>query len=90
MTNQSKLAPVLRRAALLCGTLLAASPALADHMGPSGVGSGGGMSVFSPDTLDAGHWAAGLRLTYTRPEQRSNAELEALAGAAHPRPQHRL
>jgi hypothetical protein len=64
------------------GALLAAcaSPALADHMGPSGVGSGGGMSVFSPDTLDAGHWAAGFRLTYTRPQQRSDAELEALAG----------
>jgi hypothetical protein len=38
------------------------------------------MSVFSPDTLDAGHWAAGFRLTYTRPEQRSDEELEALAG----------
>ena len=37
------------------------------------------MSVFSPDTLDGGHWAAGLRLTYTRPEQRSDEELEALA-----------
>ena len=59
--------------------LLAAGPALADHMGPSGFGSGGGMSVFSPDTLDGGHWAAGLRLTYTRPEQRSDATLEALA-----------
>src|SRR6478672_10780896 len=55
------------------------TPALADHMGPSGVGSGGGMSVFSPDTLDAGHWAAGFRLSYTRPDQRSDAELEALA-----------
>jgi hypothetical protein len=63
------------------GVLLAvsASPALADHLGASAYGSGGGMSVFSPDTLDAGHWAAGLRLTYTRPEQRSDAELEALA-----------
>ena len=59
--------------------LLAAGPALADHMGPSGFGSGGGMSVFSPDTLDGGHWAAGLRLTYTRPGQRSDATLEALA-----------
>lgn len=59
--------------------LLSAGPALADHMGPSGVGSGGGMSVFSPDTLDGGHWAAGLRFVYTRPEQRSDAELEALA-----------
>jgi len=48
-------------------------------MGPSGFGSGGGMSVFTPDTLDAGHWSAGFRLTYTRPEQRSDSELEALA-----------
>jgi len=55
------------------------SPALADHMGASGFGSGGGITVFTPDTLDAGHWAAGLRLSYTRPEQRSDAELEALA-----------
>ncbi|MGE5562624.1 MAG: hypothetical protein ACM3ZV_04865 [Bacillota bacterium] len=63
------------------GALLAcaASPALADHMGPSGFGSGGGMSVFSPDTLDGGHWAAGFRLSYTRPEQRPDAELEARA-----------
>jgi len=63
------------------GALLAlcASPALADHMGPSGLGSGGGMSVFSADTLDAGHWATGVRLTYTRPESRSDEELEALA-----------
>ena len=61
-------------------TLLAlASPALADHLGPSGFGSGGGMAVFTPDTLDEGHWAAGFRLTYTRPEQRSDEELEALA-----------
>lgn len=37
------------------------------------------MSVFSPDTLDQGHWSAGLRLTYTRPQQRSDAALEALA-----------
>jgi len=37
------------------------------------------MSVFTPDTLDAGHWAAGFRLSYTRPERRSDAELAALA-----------
>jgi hypothetical protein len=37
------------------------------------------MTVFTPDTLDAGHWSAGFRLTYTRPEQRSDAELQALA-----------
>jgi hypothetical protein len=48
-------------------------------MGPSGVGSGGGISVFSPNTLDEGHWAAGLRLTYTRPEHRSDSALEALS-----------
>lgn len=59
---------------------LFATPALADHMGPSAVGSGGGMAVFGPDTLDEGRAAAGFRLTYTRPEQRSDAELEALAG----------
>ena len=66
---------------LLIGAALLAlnSPALADHMGPSGFGSGGGMSVFSPETMDGGHWALGLRLAYTRPEQRSNQELEILA-----------
>jgi len=67
---------------LVAGAALAvlASPALADHMGPSGAGSGGGVNVFSPDTLDEGHWGLGLRLVYTRPEQRSDAALEALAG----------
>lgn len=66
---------------LLLGAALLAlnSPALADHMGPSGFGSGGGMSVFSPETMDGGHWAMGLRLAYTRPQQRSDDELEALA-----------
>ena len=66
---------------LIVGAALAVlgTPALADHMGPSGVGSGGGMSVFGPDTLDEGHWSAGVRLAYTRPERRSDAELEALA-----------
>ncbi|MFL6731543.1 MAG: hypothetical protein ACJ8EP_04295, partial [Sphingomicrobium sp.] len=67
-----------------CGLFTAAAlmsaPAFADHLGPSGVGSGGGLSVFGPDTLDGGHWAAGLRLVYTRPEQRSDAELAVLAG----------
>jgi hypothetical protein len=72
-------APAIRRAFLLSAAIAAATPALADHLGPSGLGSGGGMSVFSPDTLDASHWAGGLRLTTTRPEQRSDEELEALA-----------
>lgn len=35
--------------------------------------------MFSPDTLDAGHWAAGLRFVFTRPERRSDAELTSLA-----------
>lgn len=61
-------------------TLLAlGSPAVADHMGASGFGSGGGMSVFTPDTLDEAHWSAGFRLSYTHPKQRSDGELEALA-----------
>lgn len=65
---------------LLAGAALMSAPAFADHVGPSGVGSGGGLSVFGPDTLDGGHWAAGLRVVYTRPEQRSDAGLAALAG----------
>jgi len=73
---------------LLSGAALLAlsAPALADHMGPSSVGGGGGLTVSSPDTLDAGHGSIGFRLSYTRPEQRSDAELQALAAdgiAAH-------
>lgn len=65
----------------VAGAALAAlaTPALADHTGPSGVGSGSGIDVFSPDTLDAGHGAVGLRILYTRPEQRSDAVLKSLA-----------
>lgn len=65
----------------IAGAALAvlATPALADHTGPSGVGSGSGLNVFSPDTLDEGHAAIGFRILYTRPEPRSDAELEALA-----------
>lgn len=65
--------------AAFLGLAFVASPAFADHVGPSGVG-GGSINVISPDTLEAGSAAIGLRLTYTRPEQRSDAELEALAG----------
>ena len=65
---------------LWCGVAVMSVPAFADHMGPNGFGSGGGMNVLSPDTLDEGHSAVGLRLTYTRPDQRSDAELERLAG----------
>src|SRR5690348_6689478 len=79
MPNISNRASRLRRSFLLLTAFISA-PALADHLGPSGFGGGGGASVFGPDTLDGGHWAAGLRLTYTRPEHRSDAELAALAG----------
>jgi hypothetical protein len=65
--------------AFCVGAALMAAPAFADHMGPSGIGSGGGMNVISPETLDEGHPAVGFRLTYTRPDQRPDSELEALA-----------
>lgn len=80
MTNQSTSARLVRRAGFFLSVVVVATPALADHLGPTGFGGGGGMSVFGPDTLDGGHWSAGLRLTYTRPDQRSDAELAALAG----------
>jgi hypothetical protein len=79
MNNSSICVPRVARAFLLLATACCASPALADHLGPSGFGSGGGSSVFGPDTLDEAHWAASLRLTYTRPEQRSDATLAQLA-----------
>ena len=64
--------------AALLGLTLIASPALADHAGPSGVG-GGSINVLSPDTLDEGATALGLRLAYTLPDRRRDAELGALA-----------
>ena len=80
MTSNRPLSPFARRFLVLFTTLLS-TPALADHLGPNGFGGGGGgASIFGPDTLDKGHWAAGFRLTYARPEQRSDAELAALAG----------
>lgn len=69
-----------RRFFLAAAAAAFGSPALADHAGPGSVGSGAGFSVFSPDTLDHGQWAAGLRLFFTKPEQRSDEELAALAG----------
>ena len=59
---------------------VSAAPAYADHVGPGGVGAGAGMNVFGPATLDERQWAMGLRLLFTRPEQRTDAELEDLAG----------
>ena len=79
MTDHPTFLPHWRPMLFLFCTVVS-TPALADHLGPSGFGAGGGASVFGPDTLDEGHWGAGLRLTYTRPERRSDAELAALAG----------
>jgi hypothetical protein len=67
---------------LAAGTALCAfaSPALADHGGASGLGQGGSsLEVLSPDTLDAGQFAAGFRMTLAVPDDRSDAELAALA-----------
>jgi hypothetical protein len=57
-----------------------ATPALADHTGPTGVGSsGGGIDVQGPETLEAGHFAIGQQTALNLPQDRSDAELEALA-----------
>jgi hypothetical protein len=69
----------MRSCILLLATALISTPALADHTGPTGAGASGGITVFSPDTLDEGQASAGFRLTYTRPSQRSDGELEGLA-----------
>jgi hypothetical protein len=75
----------LPKTALLGGVapsflLLVSAPALADHTGPTGVGSsGGGIDVQGPETLEAGHFAIGARASVTVPQDRSDAELEALA-----------
>jgi hypothetical protein len=79
MANIRPLSPFARRSILLFSAFLS-TRAMADHLGASGFGGGGGVSVFSSETLDEGHWAAGFRLTYTRPDQRSDAELAALVG----------
>lgn len=63
---------------MLAATSLA-SPALADHAGPSGVG-GGSLNVISPETLDEGAFAIGFRTSYLRPVQRSDETLATLAG----------
>jgi len=66
----------------LVGTALLAvsSPAHADHVGPASVdGNGGGMSVFGPDTLEAGKAGIGVRVTNLRSNKRSDEVLEELA-----------
>ena len=67
-------------ARLTCiSSILLSAPALADHSGPSGVGGGAGLSVPGPGMLTPGQWAAGFRLTFNKPDDRSDAELAALA-----------
>jgi hypothetical protein len=70
----------LLRGALTSLSLCLAAPALANHTGPTGVGSsGGGIDVQGPETLEAGHFALGQQTTLNVPQDRSDAELEALA-----------
>lgn len=80
MITRLTFAPLLRRSSLAVIATLLACPASAHHMGPSGVGAGGGMTVFGPATVDEGHGSIWLRFVDTRPEQRSDSELQALAG----------
>jgi hypothetical protein len=68
------------RALLFATALSAAGPALADHSGPAGVGGSGSLNIVGPDTLPAGGASAGFRLSYARPVQRADHELETLAG----------
>jgi len=70
----------MRSPVLLLATACLAAPALADHAGPTAAGPGGGISVVSPDTLEAGQSSVGFRLTYTQPNRRSDEQLQALAG----------
>jgi hypothetical protein len=74
------LTTALLRSAAPSLVLCLAAPALADHTGPTGVGSsGGGIDVQGPETLEAGHFAVGARVSLTVPQDRWDAELEALA-----------
>jgi hypothetical protein len=80
MTRFSGASAPIKLCVLLLATC-ASSPALADHVGPTGVGgTGASLHVLGPDTLEAGKTSLGFRVTYTRPDQRSDDELEALAG----------
>jgi hypothetical protein len=60
--------------------LFIAPPAFADHVGPAAIdGSGGGMDVTGPGTLDRGEASLGLRVVYLRPKRRVDHDLEELA-----------
>lgn len=73
---------MLRYRLLFCASITAlASPAFADHSGPGAVGGNAGpLTIISPETLRHRAAAGGFRLTLIKPEYRSDAELERLAG----------
>ena len=81
MISQHIFVPRMRRLLVAFAATMLTGPAIAHHMGPSGVGAGGGMTVFGPATLDAGHGSTWLRFVLTEPDQRSDTQLEALANA---------
>jgi hypothetical protein len=67
---------MFRYVVVAAGLLATASPALADHAGPAGIGvGGGGMNVAGAGVLLRGTGIAGFRLNFVRPEQRSDARL---------------
>lgn len=79
MNSRLTFVPLMRHSSLAVIAIALACPASAHHMGPSGVGAGGGMTVFGPATLDEGHGSLWFRFVDTRPDQRSDSELQALA-----------
>jgi hypothetical protein len=79
MKKRSFPAPAIRRFLPAVAAALLAGPAFAHGAGPSGGEGGEGATVFGPETLEPGAGAAWLSLVYTRPHQRSDAALEALA-----------
>jgi hypothetical protein len=79
MIERSFLAPAIRRILPALAASVLAGPAWAHGGGPSGGEGGEGATVVAPDSLEPGAAAAWLSLAYTRPHQRSDAALEALA-----------
>jgi len=79
MVQFSRIGAPVSAAAIL--SLSLPIPAYADHLGFAGAaGTAGPIISLSADTLAAGSLAAGLRLTYAKPDDLSDAELAARAG----------
>jgi len=70
----------MRYHTMLLASAMIATPAFAHHPAPTVAGTGGGISVAGPDTLEDGQWFIGARTIYVRPDQRSDEGLAALAG----------